>query len=132
MEWILHQEITVKRQVILNGNVDITDEDHVDLSKQSAKLIPNQKADRTHINANFLIKAYVPHTLFLQRLEKKKLVEQLAKFLDIFRKIHFNIPLFEGISQILSYVKFLNEMFSKKRRLNKFKTRSVFKEKKAI
>ncbi|XP_047952285.1 uncharacterized protein LOC125197659 [Salvia hispanica] len=47
---------------------------------------------------------------------KKKLDDQFSRFLDIFRKVHINIPLVEALQQMPSYAKFLKDVISKKRR----------------
>ena len=39
-----------------------------------------------------------------QRLKKGKLQKQLAKFLDIFKKLHINIPFMEALENMPSYV----------------------------
>ncbi|KAL1534726.1 hypothetical protein AAHA92_30872 [Salvia divinorum] len=54
---------------------------------------------------------------FPQVLQKKKLDEKLSKFLDIFKKVHLNIPLIEALQQMPGYLKFLKEVVSKKKRL---------------
>ncbi|XP_047978789.1 uncharacterized protein LOC125220681 [Salvia hispanica] len=51
-----------------------------------------------------------------ERVQKKKLDDQFFRFLDIFRKVHINIPLVEALQQMLSYAKFLKDVISKKRR----------------
>ncbi|XP_027345903.1 uncharacterized protein LOC113857855 [Abrus precatorius] len=45
--------------------------------------------------------------------------EQFSKFLDIFRKLHINIPFAEALEQIPLYAKFMTELLSKKRKLKK-------------
>ncbi|CAA0829139.1 Unknown protein, partial [Striga hermonthica] len=54
---------------------------------------------------------------FPQRFQKKNLDAQFAKFLDIFKKIHINIPFAEALEQMLNYAKFLKDVISKKRRV---------------
>lgn len=55
------------------------------------------------------------------KAQKKKLKELFAKFIDIFRKFHANIPLPEATSQMPIHAKFLNEVLLKKWKLNEFK-----------
>ncbi|XP_022860055.1 uncharacterized protein LOC111380658 [Olea europaea var. sylvestris] len=74
------------------------------------------------VKATVPIKPYGLPVPFPQRLQKRKLEEQFAKFLDIFRKLHVNIPLIEALSQIPNYAKILKEILSKKRRLIDFET----------
>ncbi|XP_047943457.1 uncharacterized protein LOC125190249 [Salvia hispanica] len=51
-----------------------------------------------------------------ERVQKKKLDDQFFRFLDIFRKVHINIPLVEALQQMTSYAKFLKDVISKMRR----------------
>ncbi|XP_022863171.1 uncharacterized protein LOC111383320 [Olea europaea var. sylvestris] len=62
-------------------------------------------------------KAYVPPISFPQRLQRKKLDKQFAKFVEIFKKLFINIPFADAIAQIPSYAKFLKEILSNKRKL---------------
>ncbi|XP_047949239.1 uncharacterized protein LOC125195081 [Salvia hispanica] len=53
---------------------------------------------------------------FLFAVKKKKLDEQFSKFLDIFRKVHINIPLVEALQEMTTYAKFLKDVLSKKKK----------------
>ncbi|XP_062075048.1 uncharacterized protein LOC133779061 [Humulus lupulus] len=55
-----------------------------------------------------------------QRLRKNCLGKQFSKFLEVFKKLHINIPFAEALEKMLSYVKFMKEILSKKRRLEDF------------
>ncbi|XP_062085772.1 uncharacterized protein LOC133791881 [Humulus lupulus] len=57
-----------------------------------------------------------------QRLRKNSLNKKLSKFLEVFKKLHINIPFVEALEQMSSYVKFMKEILSKKRRLEDFET----------
>lgn len=50
----------------------------------------------------------------------------------MFKKIHINIPFAEALEQMPSYVKFLKDIISKKRRLGEFETVSLTEECSAI
>ena len=50
---------------------------------------------------------------FPQRLYN--LDKQFAKFLEVFKKLHINIPFTEALEQMPKYVKFMKEILSKKR-----------------
>ncbi|CAN6440290.1 unnamed protein product [Victoria cruziana] len=43
----------------------------------------------------------------------------MQDMLEMFRAIHINLPLFDAISQIPAYARFLNELCTKKRRSRK-------------
>ena len=59
---------------------------------------------------------------YRQRLKKHKLDNQFTKFIDVFKKLHINIPFDDALEQMPSYVKFMKDILSQKRRLADFKT----------
>ncbi|XP_042022984.1 uncharacterized protein LOC121770297 [Salvia splendens] len=59
---------------------------------------------------------------FPQVVQNKKLDEKFAKFLEIFKRVHLNIPLIEALQQMPGYLKFLKEIMSKKKRLVDYET----------
>ena len=46
--------------------------------------------------------------------------KQFAKFLEVFKKLHINIPLLDTISQMPSYAKFLKDIIANKRKLEEY------------
>ena len=75
--------------------------------------------------------ATIEHTApipYPQRLKKNKLDKQFAKFMEVFKKLHINIPFADTLEQMPSYVKFMKDILSKKRRLSNFKTVNLTKE----
>jgi hypothetical protein len=75
------------------------------------------------------VKVSVP---FPQRLSNEKHDKQFAKFLEIFRKLHINIPFAEAIAQMPKYAKFLKEIISNKKKLEGFETVKLNEECSAI
>ena len=67
-----------------------------------------------------------------QCLKKSKLEEQFTKFLELFKKLHMNIPFDNALEQMSSYVKFMKEILSKKIRLLDFETVNLTEECSAI
>ncbi|XP_022855495.1 uncharacterized protein LOC111376753 [Olea europaea var. sylvestris] len=63
-----------------------------------------------------------PPLPFPQRFMKKKFDDQFAKFLEVFKKIHINIPFAEALTQMPNYAKFLKEVMSNKKKLEEFET----------
>ncbi|XP_070054069.1 uncharacterized protein [Nicotiana tomentosiformis] len=55
--------------------------------------------------------------LFPQKMKQEKLDSQFAKFLEILKKNHINIPFTYALLQMPSYAKFLKEILSSKRKL---------------
>ena len=52
-----------------------------------------------------------------QRLRKNRLDNQFGRFMDIFKKLHINIPFAEALEQMPGYVKFMKDVLSKKKKL---------------
>ena len=73
-----------------------------------------------------------PIILFLQRLRKNRLDNQFGKFMDIFKKLHINIPFSEALEQMPRYVKLMKDVLSKKRKLGDYETVALSKECSAI
>ncbi|KAM6553959.1 hypothetical protein CsatB_014721 [Cannabis sativa] len=67
-----------------------------------------------------------------QRLRKTNTDKQFSKFLEVFRKLHINIPFAEALEQMPSYVKFMKEILSKKRKMEDFETVALTEECSAI
>ena len=61
----------------------------------------------------------IPHP---KRLRKSKLDKQFTKFLDVFKKLQINIPFIDALEQMPSYVKFMKDILSKKRKLEDYET----------
>ena len=59
---------------------------------------------------------------FPQSFQKKKLNTQFSKFLEIFKKIHINIPFVDALEQMPNYVKFMKEVMAKKKKLEDYET----------
>ena len=67
-----------------------------------------------------------------QRLKKHKLDKQFTKFMEVFKKLHINIPFVDALEQIPSYVKFMKDILSQKKRLVDFETVNLTEECSAI
>ena len=77
----------------------------------------------------FILSTPLPYP---QRFQKQKLDKQFSKFLEIFKKIHINIPFADALEQMPNYVKFMKDIISKKRRLEEFETVKLSEECSAI
>ncbi|KAL0345079.1 UNVERIFIED_CONTAM: Retrovirus-related Pol polyprotein from transposon opus [Sesamum radiatum] len=75
------------------------------------------------------IPPYIPYP---KRVLKANLDKQFGKFLEIFKKIHVNIPLIDALSQMPSYAKFLKEVISNKRKWENGETVKLNEECSAI
>ena len=61
-----------------------------------------------------------PPIPYPQRLKKNKLDKKFTKFMEVFKKLHINIPFTDALEQMPSYVKFMKEILSKKTRLSNY------------
>ncbi|KAA0046019.1 hypothetical protein E6C27_scaffold243G005880 [Cucumis melo var. makuwa] len=75
----------------------------------------------------------IPPTPFPSRLEKIGDEKQSKKYLDVLKELHINISFVDALEQMPSYVKFLKDILTKKRRMNHYEivalsqaTRDVF------
>ena len=97
-------------------------------SDDANKEQPQEKqSSETSIEA----KASIP-VPYPQRLKKHKLDKQFTKFMDVFKKLHINIPFADALEQMPSYVKFMKDILSQKRRLADFETVNLTEECSAI
>ena len=97
-------------------------------SDDTNKEQPQEKqSSETSIEA----KASIP-VPYPQRLKKHKLDKQFTKFMDVFKKLHINIPFADALEQMPSYVKFMKDILSQKRRLADFETVNLTEECSAI
>ena len=78
------------------------------------------------------VKPYKPPTPYPERLGKQEHVQKFTKFLETFTDLHINIPLVKAIAQMPKYMKFLKELISSKKKLQKFGTITLNKECSAI
>ena len=66
------------------------------------------------------------------RLKKHRLDKQFTKFMEVFKKLHINIPFADALEQMPSYVKFMKDILSQKRRLEDFEIVNLTEECSAI
>ena len=52
--------------------------------------------------------------------------------MDVFKKLHINIPFTDALEQMPSYVKFMKDILSRKRKLSEFETMNLTEEYSAI
>ncbi|XP_060972313.1 uncharacterized protein LOC133038240 [Cannabis sativa] len=67
-----------------------------------------------------------------QRLQNNKIDKQFSKFLEIFKKLHINIPFIEALEQMPTYLKFMKDILSKKRKLEEFEMVALTEECSAV
>jgi hypothetical protein len=69
---------------------------------------------------------------FPQRWKKQGEEKQFSKFLDVFRSLKMDLPFVEALEAMLIYAKFIKEILSKKRKLQKDETVALIVECSAI
>ena len=84
--------------------------------EEDRELSTEKKGSSSSLN----LKSYKIPLPFPKRLLKANLDKQFAKFLEVFKKLHINIPLLDAISQMPSYAKFLKDIIANKRKLEEF------------
>ncbi|XP_048140761.1 uncharacterized protein LOC125316465 [Rhodamnia argentea] len=77
-------------------------------------------------------KPYVPSIPYPERLQQHKIDKQFSKFLDVFKKLHINIPFADALARMPSYAKFLKEILANKRKLEDYETVKLNEECSAI
>ena len=86
-----------------------------ELSDESQQLKKNSEMQiEKKVQKKEEVRAYRPPIPFPQRLKQSKLDDQFAKFLNMFKKIEINIPLFEALAQMPHYAKFMKDIINKK------------------
>ncbi|GLU07084.1 hypothetical protein SLE2022_240580 [Rubroshorea leprosula] len=113
------------KAVTLRSGKQIGDEESSDNEGEKEKAPTEEKKSEE-------VKPYVPPIPFPHRLKQQKLDKQFAKFLDIFKKLHINIPFADALAQMPSYAKFLKEILSNKRKLEEYETVKLTEECSAI
>ncbi|KAI3510680.1 hypothetical protein L1887_17812 [Cichorium endivia] len=78
------------------------------------------------------VKDYSPPIPYPHRLKKYKDDQQFAKFLEVFKKLQINIPFADALAQMPSYVKFLKDILSNKRKIEEQATIALTEECSAI
>ncbi|XP_026399602.1 uncharacterized protein LOC113295484 [Papaver somniferum] len=75
---------------------------------------PSQTKEVRKTNSKPPVSTYVPPLPFPRRFANSKKTEQDKEILDIFRKIHVNIPLIDAIKQVPKYARILKDLCTNK------------------
>ena len=68
------------------------------------------------------VSAYKLKVPFPARLKHQQLDQQFLKFIEVFKKLHINIPFIDALHQMPSYAKLLKEILGNKRKLDDYET----------
>ena len=110
--------------------VEIVHDDNI--QKQEQEEEQHEEEKEVEKSTPIPVKPYVPPIPYPQRLKKRNNDTQFQKFLEIFKKIHINIPFAEALAQMPSYAKFLKEIVSNKSKLEEYAIVTLTEECSAI
>ena len=132
------RELEIPEQQPAVREPEIKDQDQVIPKDQMQGEWPR---DTRAVNDNKVRKETEKHTRkdepaipisYPQRLKKGKLENQFVKFLDIFKKLHINIPFMEALENMPRYVKFMKKILASKKKLEEYGTITLTEECSAI
>ncbi|XP_073057302.1 uncharacterized protein [Primulina eburnea] len=127
------EESVVEEAQYINNNRGYEDpaEENVEIlvekDDENGVSVENEKVEEPEIvlEQQPLPKINLPYP---QRFKKKGLDDQFMKFLEIFKKLHINIPFADALEQMPNYAKFIKDMMSKKRKLQEYETVKLTEE----
>lgn len=93
--------------------------------KEGKSELNKEDSEEVEVHLNLFpkeVKPYNPPVPFPQRLKQQQLDKQGSKILEVFKKLHINIPLVDSLAQMPSYAKFLKRILANKRKLEEFET----------
>ncbi|XP_022856731.1 uncharacterized protein LOC111377837 [Olea europaea var. sylvestris] len=78
-------------------------EEILEQEEQTKEPTPRANKGNSRDKETVTVNSYEPPIPFSQRLEKQKMEQQYKKFLEVFKKLHINIPFGEALVQMPSY-----------------------------
>ncbi|XP_022865716.1 uncharacterized protein LOC111385545 [Olea europaea var. sylvestris] len=107
----------VKRPVKNKENTPFVEEETVEQDEQPNTSTAKESLEKVGNKETVIVNPYEPPIPFPQRLKNHKMEQQYKKFLEVFKKLHINIPLADDLFQMPSYAKFLKDILSNRRKL---------------
>ncbi|XP_074283651.1 uncharacterized protein LOC141608188 [Silene latifolia] len=119
-----------REEVVVEPTKEIEDE-LVEIIVETPKdvVVPSKVVDEPK---QHVVKPYVPHIPFPQRLARAKLEKKYEKFLDMMKGLQVTLPFLDAIKEIPTYGKFLKELISNKKKLGPSTTVNLSQECNAI
>ena len=121
-ELAMREQSPVKEEVEIEKVIQLGQNDNIDREQPQEK---QSVGNTTEAKDNPQPIASIPYP---QRLKKHKLDKQFTKFMEVFKKLHINILFADALEQMPSYVKFMKDILSQKRRLADFETVNLTEE----
>ena len=115
------------------GNNDETIENSAETTRKSKKLLKILASkEQRKMKLKAPSRENTPVVPYPQRLKKNKVDNQFGKFMEIFIKLHINIPFVDALEQILLYAKFMKDILANKIKLSDYETVALSEECSAI
>lgn len=99
-------KITMKCSIAQSNMAPIEEDEIIQGPNEINEVTKENKPEPSTSKTPTLIKAYVPPIPQPQILQK--LSTQFCKFLEVFKKLHNNIPFLDALAQMLCYAKFIS------------------------
>ncbi|XP_022881013.1 uncharacterized protein LOC111398327 [Olea europaea var. sylvestris] len=115
-------EIHVKRLGINPEITSLVVEKTIKHNKQIKESTPAGGPGKSQDKAIATVNPHEPPIPFPQRLKKQKSKQPYKRFLEVYKKLHINIPFVEALVQMPSYIKFLKNILSNKCKLEEHET----------
>jgi hypothetical protein len=78
------------------------------------------------------VRAYTTNIPYPGRIKTQKEAEQFAKFLEMFKQLHVNLPFIEALANMPKYAKFLKDLLTNKTKLEELSTVSLDEKSSAL
>ena len=119
--------------VTLRSGKQLEDPKVVDL-KQKGKVVEEpeevviQEKEQEEVPKYVPPPPFKPPLPFPQRRAQAHLDQQFGKFVEVLKKLYINIPFTDALKQMPTYVKFLKEILSNKRKIDEYQSVSLSQE----
>jgi len=105
----------IGNNLIVEKKRKIESEEEKEENKEKKKRIQEEKERKR--NGNRKNSAPLLDLPYLQALSRRNIKRKIIRFCEIVKQLDINIPFTEALEQMLTYVKFMKDLLTKKRRL---------------
>ena len=106
------KELAIQGQPLVTEEVEA---EKIIQTNQNDNTEREQSQEKHSVGEEIEAKDYPPPIApisYPQRLKKHKLDKQFTKFMEVFKKLHINIPFADALDQMPSCVKFMKDILS--------------------
>ncbi|XP_061336910.1 uncharacterized protein LOC133283989 [Gastrolobium bilobum] len=100
-------------------------EEKLDEAEKEKEKEQNVIVKKKHEMSSGYVRAMAPYP---ERFKQDAQEQQYARFLDIFKKLHINIPFAEALANMPNYAKFMKDLLSRKHKLQECQTVTLTEE----